>query len=143
MVRSPKLRDTAAIVGDVMTDSAHSLAVLLRHARSLARAERLLADYIGPKVAAQLRVAAMRQDRLVLLTPTASWATRLRMQAEQMLRFLQASGYAHLRYIDIRVAPLNSEPVEQKVRRQLSPAAELALKLMTRLSKDSIDDAKD
>jgi len=88
-------------------------------------------------VAAQFQVAAMRQDRLVLLTPSAAWATRLRMQAEQMLQFLQVSGFAHLRYIDIRVAALSREPdPPQRVRRTLSPTAELALKHMRRLTGD-------
>lgn len=76
----------------------------------------------------------MRQDRLVLLTPTASWATRLRMQAGEMLNFLQSSGYEYLRHIDIRVAPLSRKPVEIPVRKPLSPAAEFALGLMTQLS---------
>ena len=143
MVRSPQFQDTAASVGQVISDSGDTLPALLRHARSLARMESLLADYSGPQMAAQFQVAAMHADRLVLLTPTASWATRLRMQAEQMLHFLQASGYKQLRYIDIRVAPLHHEPVEKKVRRRLSPAAELALKLMSRFFTDSSDSADD
>jgi hypothetical protein len=56
------------------------------------------------------------------------------MQATEMLSFLQSSGYEHLRHIDIRVAPLSREPVETPVRKPLSPAAELALGLMTQLS---------
>jgi hypothetical protein len=104
--------------------------------------ESLLADYTGPQLAAQFQVAVMREDRLVLVTPTAAWATRLRMQAEQMLHSLQASGYEQLRHIDIRVAPLHHEPLAKKIRRQLSPAAELALKLMSRMSDSPADDSK-
>jgi len=139
MVRSPKFQDTAPSVGQVISDTGDTLSAVLRHARSLAEMESLLAEYSGPQIAAQFQVAAMREDRLVLLTPTAAWATRLRMQAEQMLRFLQASGYGQLRHVDIRVAPLNHPSIEKKVRRQLSPAAELAFKLMYRMSSKSSD----
>ena len=101
----------------------------------MARVELLLSGITGTEVAARFQVAAVREDRLVLLTPSATWATRLRMQAEQMLQFLQVSGFAHLRYIEIRVAPLSREPdAPQRVRRTLSPAAELALKHMRRLT---------
>jgi hypothetical protein len=139
MVRSPKFQGTASSVGQVISDTGDTLSAVLRHARSLAEMESLLAEYSGSQTAAQFQVAAMREDRLVLLTPTAAWATRLRMQAEQMLRFLQASGYGQLRRIDVRVAPLHHPPVEKKVRRHLSPAAELAFELMHRMSKNSND----
>ena len=76
----------------------------------------------------------MRQDRLILLTPTAAWATRLRMQAGDMLQFLQASDYPHLRHIDIRVAPLCRETPVEKVPKPLSPEAKLALNLMAAIT---------
>ncbi len=137
MVRPPQTRDTAVSVGEVIADADNTLAVLLRHARSLSRVESLLAGQLGPEMAAQFQVAALRQDRLVLLAVTASWATRLRMQTEQMLHFLQASGYAYLRYVDIRVAPLHHELSKNPTLRQLSPAAELAFSLMSRMSGDN------
>ena len=142
MVRPPKLQDTAPSVGQVISDTGDTLSAVLRHARSLAEMESLLAEYTGPQFAEHFQAAVMRGDRLVLLTSTASWATRLRMQAEQMLRFLQSSGYGHLRHIDIRVAPLHQMTVEKKVRRQLSPAAELAFKLMSQISSNAPDDSK-
>jgi len=142
MVRSPRFQDSATSIGQVISDSDDTLAALLRHAASLAKLESVLADYTGPDMAEQFRVAAVRGDRLVLQTPTASWATRLRMQNEQMLRFLKASGYEDLHHIDIHVAPLQyNRPLEKKTRRQLSPAAKLALQLMSRLSGNFSDDS--
>lgn len=142
MVRSPQFGDTAESVGQIISDSGNTLSALLRHARSLAGLESLLADYTGPQLAAQFQVAALRKDRLVLLTPTAIWATRLRMQAVPMLHFLQASGFEQVRHIDIRVAPLHREPVAEKTQRKLSPAAELAFKLMSHMSDHSPDDSQ-
>jgi len=74
----------------------------------------------------------MHQNRLVLLASSATWATRLRMHAKQMLHVLQTSGYSDLLHIDVRVAPLTREPRKNKSRRSLSPAAQLALSLMSR-----------
>ena len=109
--------------------------MLFHQARTLARVESLLTGYAGTEVAAHFQIASMREDRLVLLTPNATWATRLRMQAGQMLQFLQVSGIAHLRHIDIRVAPLIRDPeVPPIVRRPLSTTAQLALKQMRRLT---------
>ena len=135
MARTPESGGNSPSVGELIADPHSSLASLFHQARNLARVESLLSGMTGTEVAARFQVAAIREDRLVLLTPSAPWATRLRMQAEQMLQFLQVSGFAHLRYIDIRVAPLSREPeAPQRVRRTLSPAAELALKHMRRLT---------
>jgi hypothetical protein len=103
--------------------------------------ESLLASQLRPELAAQFQVAALRQDRLVLLASAASWATRLHMHSEQILNFLQASGYAYLRHVDIRVAPVTREQIANPVRRQLSPAAELAFSLMSRMSRNPGDNS--
>ncbi len=84
---------------------------------------------------AHFQVAALQQDRLVLITPNASWATRLRMHAPSMLHFLQGSGYAQLAHIDIRVAPLSRQIDQPKIPREISPAAKNALNLMAGLFK--------
>ena len=135
MTRTPKSGGTSSSVSEVIADPHSSLASLFHQARTLARVESLLTGYAGLEVATQFQVASIREDRLVLLTPNAAWATRLRMQAEQMLQFLQVSGITHLRYIDIRVAPMIRDPeAPQIVRRPLSPTAQLALKHMRRLT---------
>lgn len=142
MVRSPLTADTAASVGEVIASADNTLAVLVRHARSLSRVQSLLASALGAELAVQFQVAALRQERLVLLASAAAAATRLRMQTEQILRVLQAAGYTCLRHVDIRVAPLTREPLANPVRRQLSPAAELALSLMSRMSRDPGDNSR-
>ena len=47
----------------------------------------------------------------------------------------------HLRHIDIRVAPLNRQPIASPVRKPHSAAAELALGLMAQLSRKNGGDA--
>jgi hypothetical protein len=135
MADTPHSRSAPAAIGDVLSDPEHALGALCRHARKLARLDALLAAITDPETAAQFQVANLRQDRLILLTPTAAWATRLRMQAPRMIELLQASGYGQLRHIDIRVAPLNRQAAEPKSRRSLSPAARQAIEQLQRLSR--------
>ncbi|HMB59787.1 MAG TPA: DciA family protein [Xanthomonadales bacterium] len=134
MVRAPKNRDAAAVrVGEVLSTKDNPLSALLNYANTLTQLESLLTGVAGPELSGHFQVAAVRQDRLILLTPTASWATRLRMQANQLLDGLKGSAYAHLKHIDIRVAPLSREPAEKRVRKQRSVAADLALEHMSRI----------
>jgi hypothetical protein len=129
MVRSPENLHPGAHVDEVIANADAALAVLFQQANLLARAESLLAGHCGPELAAQFQVAAMRQDRLVLLSPTAAWATRLRMQAGHMLLFLQAVGYPHLRHLDIRDAQIAGQAPRQKVAnscRRGDPAEQMA-----------------
>jgi hypothetical protein len=135
MSRSPQNRGGAASVRDVISGSDNAFAKLLNQAKVLARVESLLAGCSSHTSVANFQVAAVQQDRLVLITPNAAWATRLRMQTQPMLHFLQASGYAQLGHIDIRVAPLTGEPATQKTQRKPSAAAKLALNLMSSMSK--------
>lgn len=133
MVQSPESRHPGAHVDEVIANADAALAALFQQANLLARAESILAGHCEPELAAQFQVAAMRQDRLVLLSPTAAWATRLRMQTGHMLLVLQAAGFPQLRHIDIRVAPLCRAAPEEKVRQPLSAAALLALSQIARL----------
>ena len=139
MVRSPKYRGNTSSVGEVLSNTENKLSVLFRKARELTQIESLLAAEIDPAIASQFQVAAMRQDRLILVTPTASWATRLRMQTNSMLQALHKSGHEQLRFIDIRVAPLSHEPVRIRAHKEVSPAAKLAFEHMSQLSDDNKD----
>jgi hypothetical protein len=140
MVGSPKSPEGCTSVGEVIANPGNTLATLVHHANTLARLESLLSGSCSPDLATQFQVADLRRDRLVLLAPTASWATRLRMEAGQMLQFLHASGYEHLRHIDIRVAPLSRPVIPTPVRKPHSAAAELALGLMAQLTRKNRGD---
>lgn len=140
MPRSPQNRGSGAVsVRDVISGSDNAFAMLLDQAKLLARLESLLSgpgsQFICQNEPANFQVAALHQDRLVLITPTAAWATRLRMQTQAMLHFLRASGYAQLAHIDVRVAPLAREVVKPKTPKKPSPAAKLALNLMSGMSR--------
>jgi hypothetical protein len=134
MARSPQNRGSgAASVKDVLSGSNSAFAMLLNQAKLLAEVESLLAGFAGQGELGNFQVAAMQHDRLVLITPTAAWATRLRMQTQAMLHFLRASGYAQLGHIEVLVAPIARQSATPKTPKKASPAAKLALNLMSNL----------
>lgn len=139
MARCPDSDKSARSPADIITDSAASFGSLLERARLLMRLERLLRTMLDEALAERFRVANLRQNRLILLTPTAAWATRLRMVAPQLLESLQRSGYAGIESIDIRVGPLPADQPAPRGERPLSPAAKEALDLMSRLGTESED----
>ena len=133
MVRTPNHPDAPTRVGEVMSTRDTKLAGLVKYANSLSQLESLLAGIAGPELASQFQVAAIRENRLIIVTPTASWATRLRMHSEALLDGLQDTAYSQLKHIDIRVAPLSREPAPKRLKKNRSPAAELAFKHMSQL----------
>jgi len=97
--------------------------------------ETLLTGLLDPDLAAQFQVAAARKNRLILISPSASWATRLRMQAPRLISSLHAAGLQHIEYIDIRVAPLVTLSTGTRSKRPLSAAAKQALGHMARFGR--------
>lgn len=139
MARSPKSDTSARSPADIIADPTASFGSLLERAGLLMRLEQLLRPMLDPALAEQFRVANLRHSRLILLTPTATWATRLRMAAPQLLGSLHRSGHAGIESIDIRVGPLPPDPPAPPGAKPLSPAAREALDLMARLGAESED----
>lgn len=139
MARIPPSRSKVQRVSEVLAKSDSRLGQLLRQAGALGQLEQCLAGLFSAELAMHFQVAAVRKNRLILVSPTASWATRLRMQAPQIIAALQRSGYAEIEHIDIRVAPLVEAATRERRKKPLSPAAQQALAAMARLRADSED----
>jgi hypothetical protein len=127
------------LASEVLSDPSSSLGATLNHARLLLKVQRLLADSVDPSLADHFQVANLRQNRLILLAPNASWATRLRMETQGLLQTLRRAGFAELADIEVRVAPLAEQPVSSRPAKPLSTAAEQALGSMARLGAKSED----
>jgi hypothetical protein len=139
MVRVPQSGKKTLRVSEVIADHGSSLGNLLQRANKLINVEHLLAGFLEPRLAAHFQVASIRENRLILISPSASWATMLRMQAPQLIKSLQSAGYSEIEHIDIRVAPLVEQATSPRKKRALSPAARHALDIMTRLESDNED----
>lgn len=136
MTRVPRSGKKVFRISEVITDHGTSLGMLLQRANQLLQVERLLADMLEPGLASRFQVAAIRENRLILVSPSAAWATQLKMQAPQLIRSLQRSGHSEIEHIDIRVAPLTNQLDESRKKRDLSPAARQALDIMTKMDSD-------
>jgi hypothetical protein len=139
VARNPQSGKTALRPTDVLASPATSFSGLLERAGLLLRLERLVCSVLEPELAGRVRVANLRQNRLILLTPSAAWATRLRMVAPKVVDDLRRSGFTDVESIDVRVGQLPPEPPAERRARPLSSAARQALDLMARLGKESED----
>ena len=124
-------------VAEVLTDHGSTLGKLLKRGSLLMQLQHLLAGCLDPDVAAQFQVANVRRGVVVLVTPAASWATLLRMQASNLVETLQRAGYTEIESIEVRVAPLAEPPGQERRKRLLSPAARQALDAMARFRADN------
>ena len=126
-------------VSEVLIDPDSNLGNLLERASYLMQIEKLLRGLLDSDLATKFQVAAARKNRLILISPSASWATRLRMQAPSLISSLQAAGARQIEHIDIRVAPLARPPVETQSKKPLSAAAKQALGHMAHLTDKNSD----
>ncbi len=139
MTRLPQSGKTTQAVSEVLNDPDSSLGNLLERASYLMQLETLLTGLLDSDLAAQFQVAAARRNRLILISPSASWATRLRMQAPHLIRSLHAKGIRQIEHIDIRVAPLTRQPTGMRSKKPLSSAAKQALGHMAHLRDETSD----
>ncbi len=139
MTRLSQSGKTTQRVSEVLNDPDSSLSNLLERASYLMQLETLLTGLLDSDLAAQFQVAAARKNRLILISPSASWATRLRMQAPRLISSLHAAGVRQIEHIDIRVAPLVRQPVGTRSKKPLSAAAKQALGHMAHLREETSD----
>jgi hypothetical protein len=132
MARYSKSGKTTLHVGELISRPKNELGNLIQKARFLTQLETLIRGLLDPDLAAQFQVAASRKNRLILISPTASWATRLRMHTPQLINSLHAAGITEIENIDIRVAPLIHQERKSRSRRPLSSAAKKALDQMAK-----------
>ena len=139
MARNPQSGKKVFRVSEVITDHGASLGKLMQRANLLIKVEHIISDHLEPAMAEHFQVGAIRENRLILLSPSASWATRLRLEAPGIIKSLNSGGYTQIEHVDIRVAPLVEQRESPRKRRTLSPAAQQALAQMARLEPDSED----
>ena len=133
MTRYSQSGDKTSRVSEVLTDPHSSLGGMLRRAGLLMQFEHLLSSDLDPELSGQFQVAAIHGNRVVLVSPGAAWATRLKMQSAQMIGSLRRAGYTDIDKIEIRVAPLVRPRPKPRRKKPLSPAALQALDAMSRL----------
>ncbi len=117
-------------VQDVLRKRDGKLSGLLQHARQVAQIDDRFKALLPAEIAEHVHVANLAEGRLILVTPVAAIATRLRMEADAIRQRLAEKGAAEIRAVEVRIQPVSTEPVETHGKRELSAAAKQALKAM-------------
>jgi hypothetical protein len=136
MHNPPRYGRASKRVGELLDAGRSHLGKLIAHAREIDRLDRKLANLLEPAIAGQVRVAVRRGHSLVLLTPSAALATRLRLDSDQLAQSLRSAGEHWIGEIQVRVAPFAPAPAPQRPKRELPDAAKRALE---RFATDSGD----
>ncbi len=90
---------------EIARSSKRGLSGLLKRARHLEAIDRALADTLDPRHAPHVRVANVRDGRLILATPVAPIAQRLRMEQSRLLASLQSAFPGEFQSLEVRVTP--------------------------------------
>jgi len=117
-------------VAELLQDTGAGLAGLVGQARRLDALDQLVTQLLPRGLHTRVQVANCRQGILVLVTPVAAAATRLRMEAPALLAGLAARGLKDIRAVEVRVAPAAQPPQRTRRRRELPRAAKQALAAM-------------
>lgn len=103
MNNEPKKR--AREVSEVISGAPRSLTDLLVRARHLDEMDQLLARELDERFAPHVRVANVRDGALILATPVAPIATRLKMESTRLLEVLQRAYPSEFNRIEVLVTP--------------------------------------
>jgi hypothetical protein len=99
------------------------LGELLQVARKLDRADRALAAALSPEVGSRVKCAAISDGHVLLITPSASLASRLRMDSGLLITALAKAGFSDVSAIEVRIGPLPVHESPARQRKALPPAA--------------------
>ncbi|NND45828.1 MAG: DUF721 domain-containing protein [Xanthomonadales bacterium] len=113
-----------------------TLGKLVGEARRIQALEQRLHRLLEPAMASRVRVAGIRRDCLVLVTPSAAIAARLRMDSQSLLSALSRPGKAVAGQLQVKVAPLPVDTTESRQRRSLPDSAR---KCLQRFAEDTGD----
>ncbi|NNE06168.1 MAG: DUF721 domain-containing protein [Xanthomonadales bacterium] len=116
----------ARTVNAILGSRSGRVGEILSQARAMAGLEQKLARLLDAEMAEQVRVATVRQGVLVLVTPSAALATRLKMDQVSILKSLNASAGLNLTGLQVRTAPIpRSRKLVRRPRKVPSAAREV------------------
>ena len=128
--RGPKRSKVTRDAVKVARDDEGGLGRVMAQAQRIDALDHLLKPLLPKDIAAQVRVANLRDGCLVLAAPSGAVATRLRMESVRLLAALKDRGHQGIRHIEVRIAPPARDRSATRRRRPLSEAAREALSAM-------------
>ena len=103
------------------------------HSEYLLKLTRGLQKVLEPNLAPHFQVASFNGSHLVLTTPSAAWATRLRLQSTGLINILsqQIMEFQGIKSIEIKILPHRPEPpMRAPEPRNISPGTARVLTAM-------------
>lgn len=100
-----KEKRLARPVSELMDKPGSGLAGLLQRAEALAKVDAAVRDLLPGNLAPHVRVANVRDGKLILCTPVAAIATRLRMESPTLLEQLAEHGVSGIGQLEVLITP--------------------------------------
>jgi hypothetical protein len=123
-------------VSEILNSDRSGLGKILSQARRIDKLDKKLASILDSDLKDQIRVAALKENLVVLMTPSAAVATRVRMDRDAILRAFQAAGAKGVTQLQVRVAPMPETRTTSRQRRKLP---DVGRKSLERFASDSGD----
>lgn len=105
MTRNSRSNRSALSVRQLMADSEGGFGRVLQRARSLEQLSRQVSGLLDPDMARHCQLANVRDGRMIFACSSPGCATRLRMQAPDLLEQLHAAGMEDIDAIEVKMAP--------------------------------------
>jgi len=108
------------------------VAHLITQSRYLLHLTQRLKSVLDTELAPHFQVASLQHSHLVLVTSSAAWATRLRLQAHGLVAILshQLTEFQGLKSIEVKILPARVPPTPPPQQREISPQAAANLNAM-------------
>ena len=116
-------RPGARTVNAILGSRGGQVGKLLSQARAMSALEQQLARLLDAGMADLVRVATIRNGTLVLVTPSAALASRLKMDQASILKSLNSAAGLRLSSLQVRTAPIPRSQEETRKPRKAPPAA--------------------
>ncbi len=95
----------------ILSTTTHDLDFVLSKVKRLAELQQHLSTYIDAKIWKYCQVGNLAENRLTLIVANGSIATQLRFQTAELLqRFSKDKSLKHIRMIECKVRPVQSQP---------------------------------
>lgn len=116
-------RGKARSVKTVLESRNGQIGGLLSQARAISNIEEKLTSLLDKEMAGQVRVATIRNGCLILVTPSAALATRLKLDQTSIVRSLNAAARINISTLQVRTAPIPRLQENTRKRRAIPDAA--------------------
>jgi hypothetical protein len=116
----------------ILSSRSPELHQLMQRVGVLQQLNKRLTHLLSPPLSQHCSIAAVEQDTLVIVTTSAAWATRLRMQSSKIVKDFQEE--LHIKSVSVQIqpakTPVKSPGTEQKKPpRMSSQTSNLLIKL--------------